>query len=173
VQSFNDRVQKLASLAASYCSVRFGAALRMILRDSGGDATLGNTVDSAHFDARLFVVPSVEEALNCLLWRCRNDAVRNSISSFARTMFTDQEMHGKTAIELVQMMEERSVSYTDAVPAWALEGCLIKREQYQHEGINGKTGAKETTSRTRLKVEERGVREFSDENLRLVSERFW
>ncbi|KAF2735282.1 Thg1-domain-containing protein, partial [Polyplosphaeria fusca] len=173
VQSFNNRIQKLASLAASYCSVRFGASLRAILGKANVDSGLEEKIDSAHFDARLFTVPSPEEALNCLLWRCRGDAMRNSVNAFARTMFSNPEMHAKTAKQLVLMMEQQGVKYEDAVPKWAVEGCLIKREQYQHKGTNGKTGEKETVLRTRLRAEERGIREFSDENLRLVVERFW
>ena len=69
VQNFNERVQKLSSLAASYCSVRFNAHLAAFLtanpepqvKESGY-----NALGTAHFDARFFQVPSVEEALNCM-----------------------------------------------------------------------------------------------------------
>jgi len=129
---------------------------------------------TAHFDARFFFVPSVEEALNNLIWRCRNDAVRNAVGAFARTMYTTPEMHGKKTDELIHMMlEEKGVRFEEAVPKWAIEGCLIKREQYEHEGVNMKTGEKEKTFRTRTRMEERGVREFSDEGLKLVTEKYW
>ncbi|KAI2610761.1 glycoside hydrolase family 55 protein [Hypoxylon fragiforme] len=178
VQLFNDRVQKLSSLAASYCTVRFNAHLAAALvRGSGlgfgpgGDDAIFGT---AHFDARFFAVPSVEEALNCLLWRCRGDAIRNSISAFARTMFSAAEMHGRTSAELVSMMRrERNIIYEERVPRWALEGSIIKRELYQHEGRNPQTGQLMTTTRTRTRIEDRGVKEFSTENLRIVTTRFW
>ncbi|OTA86388.1 glycoside hydrolase family 55 protein [Hypoxylon sp. CO27-5] len=177
IQLFNERVQKLASLAASYCSVRFNAHLAAALASdsreglaSGSDVLLG----TAHFDARFFTVPSVEEALNCLLWRCRGDAVRNGAGAFARTLFSQSQIHGKTTAELVEMMRrEKNVVYEEAVPRWAIEGCLVKRELYQHDGANPKTGQVETTSRTRTRAEERGIREFSAENLKLVTDRYW
>lgn len=177
VQLFNERVQKLASLAASYCSVRFNAHLEVALASdsreglkSGSDVLLG----AAHFDARFFTVPSVEEALNCLLWRCRGDAVRNGVGAFARTLFGQSQIHGKTTAELIEMMRrEKNVVYEEAVPKWAIEGCLVKRELYQYDDTNPKTGQVETTSRTRTRVEERGIREFSAENLKLVTERYW
>lgn len=177
VQSFNERLQKLSSLAASYCSVRFNAHLATLLTASLEPKVKDSAFDrlgTAHFDARFFAVPSVEEALNCVLWRCRNDAVRNSVNAFARTMYSTKEMHGKTAENLIDMMrKEKGVVYEEAVPQWAIEGCLLKREQVEHEGINLKTGMTEKTLRTKTRVEERGVRTFSAENLRLVTDKYW
>lgn len=177
VQGFNERVQKLSSLAASYCSVRFNAHLATLLaanpepkvKDSAFDK-----VGTAHFDARFFAVPTVEEAFNCILWRCRNDAVRNSVNAFARTLYTSNQMHGKTAHVLLNMMRtEKGVVFEEAVPRWAIEGSLLKREQVEHEGVNKKTGKVEKTLRTRTRVEDRGVRTFSAENLRLVTDKYW
>ncbi|KAH7083401.1 tRNAHis guanylyltransferase-domain-containing protein [Paraphoma chrysanthemicola] len=177
VQSFNERIQKLSSLAASYCSVSFNRHLADALQKQpepqvkdSAHAKLG----TAHFDARLFAVPSIEEALNCLLWRCRNDAVRNSVSGFARTMYSTKQMHGKRTGELIELMkEEKGVVFADAVPKWAIEGCLIKREQFEHEGLNQKTGEVEKTFRTRTRVEERGIRDFSEENLKVITSKYW
>jgi tRNA(His) guanylyltransferase len=177
VQTFNERVQKLASSGASYCAVRFNAHLAAFL-EANPEPKVKDTayqkLGTAFFDARFFAVPTVEEALNCILWRCRNDAVRNSVGAFARTMYTTKEMHGKRTNDLLNMMkEEKGVNFEDAVPKWAIEGCLIKREQYQHEGVDPRTGGKETTLRTRAKVVDRGVREFSADNLKLVTDKFW
>ncbi|OAL52208.1 Thg1-domain-containing protein [Pyrenochaeta sp. DS3sAY3a] len=177
VQAFNERLQKLASLAASYCSVRFNAHLATAIAEHPEmplKKTAHEKLGTAHFDARFFAVPSPEEALNCLLWRCRNDAVRNAVNGFARTMYSTKQMHGKRTSELLEMMEkEKGVKFEEAVPKWAIEGCVMKREQYEHEGVNGATGAVEKTLRTRTRVEHRGVREFSEENLKLVSEKYW
>jgi hypothetical protein len=71
------------------------------------------------------------------------------------------------------MRIEKDVEFEKAVPRWAVEGCLLKREQVEHEGVNLKTGAVEKTLRTRTRVEERGVRTFSAENLMLVTDKFW
>ncbi|KAF2628776.1 hypothetical protein BU25DRAFT_409810 [Macroventuria anomochaeta] len=177
VQGFNERVQKLSSLAASYCSVRFNAHLAALLAASPEPKvkdTAFERLGTAHFDARFFAVPSVEEAFNCILWRCRNDAVRNSVNAFARTMYSTKEMHGKTTSELMEMMrKEKGVEFEASVPRWAVEGCLLKREQVEHEGVNLKTGEVKKTLRTRTRLEERGVRTFSAEDLRLVTDKFW
>ncbi|KAF1912709.1 tRNAHis guanylyltransferase-domain-containing protein [Ampelomyces quisqualis] len=177
VQSFNARVQKLASLAASYTSVQFNRHLTESLAAHPFPLVKGDAdefIGTAHFDARFFGVHSLAEALNCIVWRCRNDAVRNAIGGFARTMFSAEEMHGKKSGELVEMMKrEKGVVFEEAVPKWAVEGCLAKREQFEHEGVNGKTGEVEKTLRTRVRVEERGIREFGEEGLRIVGEKFW
>ncbi|CAI9637281.1 unnamed protein product [Alternaria burnsii] len=177
VQIFNERVQKLCSLSASYCSVRFNKHLAEALDKMPEPAVKGNVekvLGIAHFDARFFPVPSVEEALNNLIWRCRNDAVRNAVSAFARTMYSTKEMNGKKTRELVEMMlEEKGVKFEEAVPKWAIEGCLLKREQHEHEGVNPRTGEVEKTFRTRPRVEVRGVRVFGDEGLKLVTDKYW
>lgn len=177
VQSFNDRIQKLVSLAASYCSVRFNVHLSALLAETPEPKVKESAYEklgTAHFDGRFFCVPSVEETLNCLLWRCRGDAVRNSVNAFARTMYSTKQMHKKTTEELLDMMEkEKGVIFKESVPKWAVEGSLMKREQFEHEGVNLKTGEREVTLRTRTRVEDRGVREFSEGNLRLVTERYW
>lgn len=177
VQSFNERVQKLSSLAASLCSVRFNHHLTAALHaqpEPPVKPTAYDKLGTAYFDARFFTVPSIEEALNCLLWRCRNDAVRNSVSAFARTMYTSKQMHGKRTGELLDMMEqEKGVKYEDAVPKWAIEGSLMKREQFEHEGVNLKTGEVEKTARARTRVEDRGVTVFSEDGLKLITEKYW
>ncbi|KAI4647296.1 uncharacterized protein J4E79_010448 [Alternaria viburni] len=177
VQSFNERVQKLCSLSASYCSVRFNKHLTDALKAMPEPEVKGDVEEvlgTAHFDARFFPVPDIAEALNNLIWRCRNDAVRNSVSAFARTMYSTKEMNGKKTKDLVSMMlEEKGVRFEEAVPKWAIEGCLIKRERYEHEGVNVKTGETEKTFRTRTRVEERGIREFGDEGLKLMTSRYW
>jgi tRNA(His) guanylyltransferase len=175
VGAFNERAQKLCSLAASYCSVQFVKSLMAALETQPEPEVKDREVLwTAHFDARIFAVPSVEEALNNLIWRCRNDAVRNAVSSFARKIYSTKEMHGLKAFELMEKMkEEKGIVFEDAVPKWSIEGCLVKREQFEHEGLNIKTGVMEKTMRTRTRVEERGVREFSMENLKLVTEKYW
>lgn len=177
VQVFSDRLQKLSSLAASFCSVHFNKHLATALAAQAEPAikeSAERVLGTAHFDARFFAVPSTKEALNCLLWRCRNDAVRNAVSGFARTMFTAKQLHGKRTNEVLQMMkDEKGVTFEEAVPKWAIAGSLMKREQFEHEGLNVKTGQVEKTTRTKVRVEDRGIREFSEENLKIVEEKYW
>ena len=173
IGSFNNRVQKIVSLAASFTSVRFNMHLSSAVLKSPEPTVKEGVLGMAYFDGRLFSVPSLEEALNCVLWRCRHDAVRNSVGAFARTMFNTKELHGKSTHEVLEMMKGRGVVFRDAVPKWAVEGTLVKKEQFEHEGRNQKTGETEITVRSRTRAIDRGVTEFSEENLKLVTEKYW
>lgn len=61
---FGNRVQKICSVIASMVTANF-------VSPPGAPP--------AYFDARVFAVPDINEAINCLIWR-QNDAVKNSIS---------------------------------------------------------------------------------------------
>lgn len=63
---FGNRLQKIVSTASSMVTVHFASHM------SG--------LAVAYFDARVFAVPDVQEAINCLIWR-QNDAIKNSIST--------------------------------------------------------------------------------------------
>ncbi|OCL13950.1 hypothetical protein AOQ84DRAFT_74164 [Glonium stellatum] len=174
--SFNDRIQKIISLAASYTSVRFNAHLAnaVTVLPEPAIRNAHNVLGTAYFDGRLFSVPTVEEALNCLLWRCKVDAVRNSINAYARTLFTTEELHRKGMDEVLDMMKsDKGVIFRDAVPSWALEGTIVKKELFEHSGLNQKTGEVEKTMRTRTRAVDIGITEFSEKNLRLVTNKYW
>lgn len=63
---FGNRIQKICSVVSSMVTVNFAAQMCGLPR--------------ACFDARVFAVPTVQEAINCLVWR-QNDAVKNSVSA--------------------------------------------------------------------------------------------
>jgi len=62
---FGNRTQKMASVVSSMVTAHFNSKMSGRL---------------AYFDARVFAVPAVSEAINCLIWR-QNDATKNSISA--------------------------------------------------------------------------------------------
>ncbi|KAK6956005.1 hypothetical protein Daesc_003652 [Daldinia eschscholtzii] len=172
---FGQSVQKIAALAAGYCSSRFNAHLSALLAPDLGGRLQGEVelLGTVHFDARIFTVPSIEEALNYLLWRRSNYAVPNGINALAGTLFDPSQVHNRTCEELVEMMRrEKNVIYEEAVPRWAVEGCLVERESCRPELQHARTGQnRETSAMTgRARVEERGIRECTTENLQLVAE---
>lgn len=67
---FNNRIQKMTSTIASIATAYFN---NTSLKEFSSPPL-------ALFDARVFGVPTIQEAKNCLIWR-QNDAVKNSISS--------------------------------------------------------------------------------------------
>ena len=125
---------------------------------------MDSILDTAYFDGRIFSVPTVEEAFNCLLWRSRVDEVRNSVNTYARPFFTTKELHRKSTEEILEMMKiEKSVTFKDAVPSWAVEGATVKKELFEDSGLNQKTEEAEKAVRTRTGEVDMGVTVFGEE----------
>jgi tRNA(His) 5'-end guanylyltransferase len=70
---FDNRVQKISSVAASIVSASFNRQL---------SDTYGSEIPCAAFDCRVYGVPDLVEVLNYFIWR-QNDCTKNSISSAA------------------------------------------------------------------------------------------
>ncbi|KAH7141111.1 tRNAHis guanylyltransferase-domain-containing protein [Dactylonectria macrodidyma] len=175
VGRFNGRVMKIATLAAGFCSVHFYSHLMAALAKMPQPAVKNlATLPLPHFDGRIFNVPSVEECVNNIIWRCRGDAVRNSISAFARSLFSQKQLDGKNKDEMLEMVKlERGVTYEESVPKWALEGSIVKKHLVKMEAVDMKTSKPVTIARTRTRCEDRGMRKFSVENLELVRNKYW
>jgi hypothetical protein len=58
------------------------------------------------------------------------------------------------------------------VPSWAVEGMIVKRELVEYKRLNQSTSKLEKTIKTRIRAVDRGVKEFSEEGLRLVIEKY-
>ena len=175
VGNFNDRVMKISTLAAGLCSVHFHAHLMdALIETPEPEVKATGSLPLPYFDSRLFNVPTVEECLNNILWRCRGDAIRNSISSFARSFFSTAQMHGKNKEAMLEMLKkEKGVVFEESVPKWALEGSIVKKTLVKVQAVDMKTGEPVTAMRTRMRSEDRGITKFSDENLALVREKYW
>ena len=66
----------------------------------------------ANFDARVFNLP-IHEVVNNLIWR-QQDAIRNSVSSLAQSLFTHKELQGVNSKDMKEKMEaEREVKWED------------------------------------------------------------
>ncbi|KAJ7067116.1 tRNAHis guanylyltransferase-domain-containing protein [Mycena amicta] len=170
VRQFKGRVAKLGSLAAGLASARFNHHLAHSCTSEVPAEKLG----LAHFDARAYSLPTVEEALNNLLWRAKVDGRRNSISGFGRSFFSAKELHGLGANAIVaKVLKEKGVDYWTSTPTWARYGTTVKREQYEGHGVDGLTGEAVRMTRTRLRSEDMQWGEFNAANLLLVTEKFW
>jgi tRNA(His) guanylyltransferase len=117
-QTFLDRrVQKLTSILASFATGAFNARLAATIPEKAGAV--------ATFDARVWSVPSLDEAANTLLWR-EMDASKNSISMAAREHFSPKEMHGKSGREMQAMLLGRGVNWNDYPEAFK-RGTYVRR----------------------------------------------
>lgn len=91
-----NRVQKMCSLLASVCSVAFNKSMQ---------ESLGDNKWSAHFDARVFSIPSNMKIYNAILWRQR-DCFRNAIFSYLHYNYGGKRFHGVSTEERIKFMVE-------------------------------------------------------------------
>ena len=66
----------------------------------------------AHFDCRVWNVPTAWEAVNALIWR-ELDATKNSISMAAHCHFSHKELLGKSTKERQEMLFQKGVNWND------------------------------------------------------------
>lgn len=98
---FGGRVQKLVSVVASMATAYFNEYMRFYM------PTVNNL---AFFDARVFTVPTLQEAINAVYWRAI-DAKRNSVSSAFRWNHGHKEMMNKAVPEMLAYMQEHNTPW--------------------------------------------------------------
>lgn len=116
---FSGKVQKLVSVLAGMAT----AALTAAIRETPGFEHYADR--QPHFDCRVFQLPSRTEAANAFLWRER-DAVKNSVSMAARTLFSHRVLQNKGQREMREMMFEKGVDHT-TYPAFFQRGTFLRR----------------------------------------------
>jgi len=99
---FNGKIQKLASVLASAATATFASLLPEHLPDRVGQLAM--------FDARVWNVPTLEEAANVLLWR-ELDATRNSIQMAADAIFSHKQLHQKSTSQMQEMLFEKGINW--------------------------------------------------------------
>jgi tRNA(His) guanylyltransferase len=107
---FDNNLQKMASVAASMATAKFNQlrAVRGLLKGTVS-ASLNKL---AMFDARVFQIPFIDEVVNYLIWR-QVDAVRNSISSVAQSMYSHRELNGKNTNDMQEMIFQKGTNWND------------------------------------------------------------
>ena len=139
---FGGRVGKLNTLTAAYCSVRFCYHMSRQPFDAELEPNIAQRIlgHNAHFDCRLFEIPEEGEALNNLIWRCR-DIKRNSKANFSRKFFSDKQLHGLNSDEMIKKVEAEAGASWEHEPAWFRYGIVFKKNQFTKEAVdhNGKT----------------------------------
>lgn len=114
---FGNKVQKMVSVAAAIMSVNF------TLNWGADDAFF---MPPAYFDSRVFQMPSLGEMHNAILWR-QFDASKNSISQYARNMFSHKELYRKNGKEMQEMMFQKNGFNWNNAPTWTKRGVIIRK----------------------------------------------
>jgi tRNA(His) guanylyltransferase len=181
LNTFNNRIQKISSVASGLASVRFYVNMMQQIEEHKDNPDIKpikqygiQLISHAHFDGRVYAVPDVEEAVNCLIWRCRGDAMRNAVNAFARIHFNKRQLLKKHTGEVRDMlMRQKGLVFEECVPPWAVAGTLVKREMVEIEGLNPITGKTEKAFRTRMKEVDRGMTKLDEEAIHLVVSKYW
>ena len=117
---FNGRVQKMESVLAGMATAFFMHTLSAFLPAE-------YAAKLPHFDARVFNVPTPEEAANCFLWR-EFDATKNSISMAAQMYYSHSQLHGKHGGQLQEMLFQKGVNWND-YPDFFKRGSYVQRRK--------------------------------------------
>lgn len=111
---FSGKVQKMVSVLASLAAAKFATVVPPEFADR-----------LPHFDARVFALPSREEAANAFLWRAM-DAQKNAISMVAQSHFSHKALHGKDQKAMLAMLREAGIDF-EAIPVRYRRGTFVRR----------------------------------------------
>lgn len=116
---FDGRVQKMVSVLAAICSVRFNRLLPEYISEK--------SKQEAYFDCRVWQLPTLEEGANAFLWR-EFDATKNSISMAANEYYSHKELMNKNGSEKQEMLWQKGVNWND-YPSFFKRGSYIQRKK--------------------------------------------
>lgn len=145
---FDNNIQKMCSIAASLATAQFNK-LRMIRIanrsvQTGDSKSLPDHVDNfiyptlALFDARIFIIPHVDEVVNYFIWR-QQDATRNSISMAAQSQFSHGTLNGVKCEQMQEMLfTEKGINWNDYPVRFKRGAAVIKEKQFFKKLSNDK-----------------------------------
>lgn len=105
---FDKKIQKIASVTASMATMEFNR--------------IGH--EGALFDARCFVLPG-NEVTNYFIWR-QQDAMRNSVSMLAQSIFSHKTLQGKNMAQMQIMCLEKGTDWNE-IDLQCTRGTCVKR----------------------------------------------
>ena len=142
---YDNEVQKMCSVAASLCTLKFNEVFREEVHKRVLPINLGNLPITAYnkaleigavFDCRAFNVPK-EDICNCIIWR-QQDATRNSIQSLAQSQFSHKELQGLSCDKLQdKLFKERNINWND-LEVYKKRGtaCYNRGEEYSDWAVD-------------------------------------
>lgn len=136
---FDKRKFKLESVLASLCTgifVEFVLNTNHKLPDYISPKDWGKIRNKTmqiipSFDCRVFQLPNLMELANCFVWR-ENDAIKNSISSYAQRIFSKSELHGKNQKQRLEMLAANGHDWSE-LHYTVRRGTYFHRVVIEHE----------------------------------------
>ena len=139
---FDNRQNKIESVAASMCTMAFNKFLSKNIEDcvfdtlNGANKTQKEYIETlreaeekgAYFDCRAFNIPK-EEVTNNFYWR-QLDASRNSIQMVGQANFSHNELQNKSCNDIQDMLiTQKGINWND-LPTYQKRGSCIVKEEY-------------------------------------------
>lgn len=131
---FDYKVQKMVSVSASLATAKFNQ-LRMFRNVEATWEEPLTAIEStklAQFDSRVFQLPDRSETINYFRWR-QKDAVRNSISSVAQSLYSHKELFGMNTDQMQEMCFQKGINWNDFTFG-EKRGRGIYKEYFEKEG---------------------------------------
>ena len=130
---FDNNLQKMVSVAASMATSEFNR-LRLMRGFGNYEQTpaqgraIVSQFNMAQFDARAFQIPFIDEVENYFIWR-QQDAVRNSISSVAQSLYSPKQLHGVKTDQMQELIFQKGINWNDFAPRLKRGGIIKKVEK--------------------------------------------
>ncbi|KAJ1565863.1 hypothetical protein HK096_008421 [Nowakowskiella sp. JEL0078] len=151
---YSGRVQKLASIAASYATARFN--FHLAKKDwSDMPVKVQNRMQGheAYFDGRVVICSDKNTVMECIFWRSNVDGLRNAISGIAQAYFSPKQLHQKSGVDKLKMLGEKGVDVFKMFSLRIVFGTWAKRELYEKFGsVDPRTGMTVEGSVTRSRT---------------------
>lgn len=155
---YGGRCQKIASILASFASVRFSHFFHSASSTSSSLSSSSNPINvspsspsNGFFDARVFSVPDWETAGEALLWRHRFDCRRNALHTIAQAHFTPSSIENQPIRDVIdRLLKEKGIDAHSHYPTDNVYGTFVKKIRVQIQGRNPKTGEIIPTIRNRI-----------------------
>ena len=128
----NNEIQKMCSISAAMASSFFSVLLNVFIENT---LKYGGNIIYPQFDSRCFVLPEAE-ICNYFIWR-QKDWERNSIQMLAQSLFSYNELHKKTNVELQEMCFQKGKNWNDLDTSLKRGRCVIKKVPVDVESGDG------------------------------------
>jgi len=176
----NGKSQKLNSLVASYCSVRFNYHICNLIKGTASEKDYNEEtlemINShvAIFDSRIIVFPDDKEheVVNLLMWRSVTDCHRNAVSTYGRHYMSPKNMQGLHSGQIIDLLKvNHNFDWEKDVPLYYKHGVYGKRELYK---VNVSLPSGEQIDATRKRVVNKCFKiKFSEKMVEQIMAKVW
>lgn len=123
---FGNETQKMLSISASMTTAKFNHLRieRFINSSKFFERPEIDVIKLANFDSRVFQVPNLSEVYNYFLWR-QKDAIRNSISASAQSLYSHKELHQKTQSDMQELIFQKGKEFRKTITLCGYPECHV------------------------------------------------